>query len=81
VHPAFEGSCLWSVASRTNLFPKTTGGINHQKCCFCCVLLNLQGLARLEELVRKLVDIVDNRVMANMAAVQNTLLVELPGDR
>jgi hypothetical protein len=31
--------------------------------------------------VRKLVDIVDNRVMANMAAVQNTLLVELPGDR
>jgi dynein heavy chain len=44
----------------------------------CCVL---QGLARLEELVRKVMDIVDNRVEANLQAIQSTLLVELPADR
>jgi hypothetical protein len=41
----------------------------------------LQGLARLEELVRKVMDIVDNRVEANLQAIQRTLLVELPADR
>lgn len=40
-----------------------------------------QGLARLEELVRKMLDIVDNRVVANLEAVQATLLIELPADR
>ncbi len=40
-----------------------------------------QGLARLEELVRKLVDLVDNRVEANLQAIRDTLLVELPADR
>lgn len=40
-----------------------------------------QGLARLEELVRKLVDLVDNRVEANLAAIAATPLVELPSDR
>lgn len=40
-----------------------------------------QGLARLDELVRKMLDIVDNRVVANLEAVQATLLVELPADR
>ena len=40
-----------------------------------------QGLARLEELVRKIRDLVDNRVEANLAAVSRTLLVDLPSDR
>uniref|UniRef100_A0A383W453 AAA+ ATPase domain-containing protein n=1 Tax=Tetradesmus obliquus TaxID=3088 RepID=A0A383W453_TETOB len=40
-----------------------------------------QGLARLEELVRKVMDIVDNRMEANLQAIQRTLLVELPADR
>jgi hypothetical protein len=40
-----------------------------------------QGLARLEELVRKVMDTVDNRVEANLQAIQRTLLVELPADR
>ncbi len=41
----------------------------------------MQGLARLEELVRKLVDLLTNRVEANLEAVGATLLVELPADR
>lgn len=41
----------------------------------------LQGLARLEELARKLMDIVDNRVQANLDAVKEMLLVDLPADR
>jgi hypothetical protein len=41
----------------------------------------LQGLARLEELARKLMDIVDNRVQANLDAVKGMLLVDLPADR
>mmetsp|Transcript_5388 Transcript_5388/g.12712 ORF Transcript_5388/g.12712 Transcript_5388/m.12712 type:complete len:4322 (-) Transcript_5388:507-13472(-) len=40
-----------------------------------------QGLARMEELVRKVVDLVDNRVEMNLRAIANTLLVDLPGDR
>ncbi|MEW5318622.1 MAG: hypothetical protein WDW38_009830 [Sanguina aurantia] len=40
-----------------------------------------QGLQRLEELVRKVVDLVDNRVEANLAAIASTLLVDLPADR
>jgi hypothetical protein len=31
--------------------------------------------------VRKVMDIVDNRVEANLQAIQHTLLVELPADR
>jgi hypothetical protein len=31
--------------------------------------------------VRKLVDVVDNRVAANLAAIESTLLIELPADR
>jgi len=45
--------------------------------CGCC----LQGLARLEELVRKVMDIVDNRVQANLNLIRGMLLVELPADR
>jgi hypothetical protein len=41
----------------------------------------VQGLARLEELVRKLMDIVDNRVQANLDTIRAMLLVELPADR
>lgn len=41
----------------------------------------LQGLQRLEELVRKVVDLVDNRVESNMKAISNTMLVDLPSDR
>lgn len=41
----------------------------------------LQGLARLEELVRKLMDIVDNRVQANLDTIRVMQLVELPADR
>lgn len=40
-----------------------------------------QGLARLEELVRKLTDLVTHRVEANLEAIRNTLLVDLPADR
>eukprot|EP00983_Pelagomonas_calceolata_P097123 1158208-Pelagomonas_calceolata.AAC.43 len=35
----------------------------------------------MEELVRKVVDLVDNRVEMNLRAIANTLLVDLPGDR
>jgi hypothetical protein len=41
----------------------------------------LQSLARLEELVRKIVDLVNNRVEGNLAAIRGTLLVDLPADR
>jgi hypothetical protein len=40
-----------------------------------------QGLARLEELMRKVMDIVDNRVTANLGAITHMLLVQLPADR
>jgi dynein heavy chain len=40
-----------------------------------------QGLARLEELVRKVVDLVDNRVESNLRAIANTMLVDLPNDK
>ncbi|PNH08753.1 Dynein gamma chain, flagellar outer arm [Tetrabaena socialis] len=40
-----------------------------------------QGLARLEELVRKVVDLVENRVECNLNAIMDTMLVELPADR
>jgi hypothetical protein len=50
--------------------------------CWCTLFpFPLQGLARLEELVRKVMDIVDNRVEANLQVIQHTLLVELPADR
>ena len=41
----------------------------------------VQGLARLEELVRKLDDMLTNRVEANLAASAGTCLVDLPADR
>lgn len=41
----------------------------------------LQGLARLEELVRKLNDMLHNRVDANLTAIARTKLVDLPTDR
>lgn len=44
-------------------------------------MFSSQGLARLEELVRKVVDLVDNRVTMNLNAVANTILVDLPSDR
>ncbi len=40
-----------------------------------------QGLARLEELVRKVLDLVENRVESNLRAISGTMLVELPSDR
>lgn len=40
-----------------------------------------QGLARLEELVRKLTDLVTHRVEANLDAIRDTPLVDLPADR
>eukprot|EP00798_Chlamydomonas_sp_ICE-L_P031303 gene31303-6451_t len=40
-----------------------------------------QGLARLEELVRKVVDLVDNRMEMNLRQIGSTVLVELPADR
>lgn len=40
-----------------------------------------QSLARLEELVRKVVDLVDNRVEMNLRAISNTMLVDLPADK
>jgi hypothetical protein len=40
-----------------------------------------QGLLRLEELVRKVMDIMDNRVAANLGLIQSMLLVDLPADR
>ena len=42
----------------------------------CC-----RGLAQLEELVRKLDDMLANRVEANMAATSRMSLVDLPADR
>ena len=39
------------------------------------------GLARLEELGRKVVDLLTNRVDANLQAIANTVLVDLPADR
>lgn len=39
------------------------------------------GLVRLEELVRKIVDLLANRVESNLKGIANTLLVELPSDR
>ena len=44
-------------------------------------LVCLQGLARLEELARKVADMLTNRVEANLTASANTRLVDLPGDR
>ena len=41
----------------------------------------MQSLARLEELVRKIVDLVNNRVEGNLSAIRSTLLVDLPADR
>jgi dynein heavy chain len=35
----------------------------------------------LEELVRKVVDLMENRVESNLRAIANTLLVDLPSDR
>jgi dynein heavy chain len=43
--------------------------------------LAAQGLARLEELVRKVVDLTENRVESNLRAISSTMLVELPADR
>eukprot|EP00899_Mesostigma_viride_P009796 jgi/Mesvir1/18818/Mv04309-RA.2 len=39
------------------------------------------GLARLEELIRKINDMVENRVEANLKAISKTLLVDLPPDK
>jgi hypothetical protein len=36
---------------------------------------------RLEELVRKIVDLLANRVESNLKGIANTKLVELPSDR
>lgn len=46
-----------------------------------CIYWLSQGLARLEELVRKVMDIMDNRVVANLQLIQTMVLVELPADR
>ncbi|CAD7698753.1 unnamed protein product [Ostreobium quekettii] len=40
-----------------------------------------QGLARLEELVRKINDLVQNRVEANLKAISKTVMVDLPSER
>lgn len=45
------------------------------------VRLNAQALARLEGLVRKVADIRDNRVEANLQAISRMQLVDLPADR
>ena len=44
-------------------------------------LLNLQGLQRLEDLVHKINDLLDNRVEANLQAISKMRLVDLPVDR
>lgn len=41
----------------------------------------LQGLQRLEDLVRKINDILDNRVEANLQSISKMRLVDLPVDR
>ena len=43
--------------------------------------LNLQGLQRLEDLVHKINDLLDNRVEANLQAISKMRLVDLPVDR
>ena len=43
--------------------------------------LHLQGLHRLEDLVRKINDILDNRVEANLQSISKMRLVDLPVDR
>lgn len=40
-----------------------------------------QGLARFEELVRKIVDLITNRIENNLEAIRNTMLIDLPADR
>jgi len=40
-----------------------------------------QGLTRLHELVRKVIDLADNRVEMNLRMIRNTILVDLPSDR
>ena len=44
-------------------------------------LLTLQGLQRLEDLVHKINDLLDNRVEANLQAISKMRLVDLPVDR
>ena len=44
-------------------------------------LLKLQGLQRLEDLVHKINDLLDNRVEANLQAISKMRLVDLPVDR
>eukprot|EP00959_Pyramimonas_sp_CCMP1952_P349938 7331829-Pyramimonas_sp.AAC.1 len=39
------------------------------------------GLARLEELIDKINDILENRVDANLKVVSRTMLIDLPSDR
>jgi dynein heavy chain len=39
------------------------------------------GLGRLEELISKLNDVLENRVDANLKVVSRTLLIDLPSDR
>lgn len=40
-----------------------------------------QAIARFDELVRKINDLVDNRVEANLKCISRTVLVDLPPDR
>ncbi len=44
-------------------------------------LVTLQGLQRLEDLVHKINDLLDNRVEANLQAISKMRLVDLPVDR
>jgi dynein heavy chain len=39
------------------------------------------GLQRLEDLIRKINDIVDNRIDANLKSISKTVLIDLPPDR
>lgn len=45
------------------------------------LLLIMQGLVRLEDLVHKINDSLDNRVGANLQAISKMRLVDLPLDR
>lgn len=47
----------------------------------CSVVGGVQGLHRLEELVHKINDLLDNRVEANLQAISKMRLVDLPVDR
>ena len=53
----------------------------HHYCHSLTSLLCLQALARLEELVRKIKDLIDHRVEANLSSISKMRLVDMADDR